>query len=61
MVNNKSLCDKYNLESVNSIFTGAAPLGSETAQDLQSRYPSWKIRQGFGISHYLLWTPDTRH
>jgi len=53
MVKNKSLCDKYNLESVGSIFTGAAPLGFETAQDLQTQYPGWKIRQGYGMFLYL--------
>lgn len=49
MAKNKPLCDKYNLESVISIFTGAAPLGKETAEDLQQQYPKWKIRQGFGM------------
>lgn len=53
MTKNKGLCDKYNLESVNTIFTGAAPLGFETAQDLQGQYPSWKIRQGYGSSCLL--------
>lgn len=50
MAKNKSLCDKYNLESVKSIFTGAAPLGFETAEELQRQYPNWKIRQGYGMT-----------
>ncbi|KAH7383414.1 4-coumarate-CoA ligase [Cadophora sp. MPI-SDFR-AT-0126] len=27
-----------------------APLGAETAEDLQKIYPSWKIRQGYGLT-----------
>ena len=49
MTKNKNICDKYNLESVDSIFTGAAPLGFETVQELQRQYPKWKIRQGYGM------------
>lgn len=48
MVKNKPLLDKFDLTSVRAIFTGAAPLGAETAEELQSQYPSWKIRQGYG-------------
>jgi acyl-CoA synthetase (AMP-forming)/AMP-acid ligase II len=40
---------KYDLSSVWSLFTGAAPLGQETAEDLQKIFPSWKIRQGYGM------------
>ncbi|KAH8819830.1 acyl-CoA synthetase [Xylogone sp. PMI_703] len=49
MINNKK-CDQYDLSSVSSIFTGAAPLGRETAVALQKLYPSWKIRQGYGLT-----------
>ena len=48
MTKNKPLCDKYDLSSVKAIFTGAAPLGMETANDLQKQYPKWYIRQGYG-------------
>jgi acyl-CoA synthetase (AMP-forming)/AMP-acid ligase II len=48
MVKNQAGCSKFDLSSVTSIFTGAAPLGSEIAQDLQKIYPSWKIRQAYG-------------
>jgi acyl-CoA synthetase (AMP-forming)/AMP-acid ligase II len=48
MTNNKSICGEYDLGSVTSIFTGAAPLGSETAIALQKQYPSWAIRQAYG-------------
>lgn len=50
MVNNPGTCAKYDLGSVKSVFTGAAPLGVETAQDLQKNYPSWCIRQGYGLT-----------
>jgi long-subunit acyl-CoA synthetase (AMP-forming) len=55
-------CKKYNLGSVHSIFTGAAPLGAETATDLNKIYPHWKIRQGYGLtetSTVICSTPDT--
>ena len=51
MTKNKPICDKYDLSSVSAIFTGAAPLGAETAEDLQKQQPSWKIRQGYGTLH----------
>jgi len=50
MTKNKPLLDKYDLSSVWSIFTGAAPLGQETAEDLSKIFPSWKIRQGYGLT-----------
>ncbi|KAL9020150.1 MAG: hypothetical protein Q9185_002607 [Variospora sp. 1 TL-2023] len=50
MVKNKPLCDKYDLSSVVGIFTGAAPLGEETAEELQKQYPTWQIRQGYGLT-----------
>lgn len=49
MTKNKAVLDKYDLSSVWSLFTGAAPLGHETAEDLQKIFPSWKIRQGYGM------------
>jgi ribosome assembly protein SQT1 len=50
MAKNHSACSKYDLSAVKSIFTGAAPLGAETAEELQKLYPSWYIRQGYGTS-----------
>jgi long-subunit acyl-CoA synthetase (AMP-forming) len=50
MTKNKPILDKFDLSSVWSLFTGAAPLGQETAEDLQKLYPSWKIRQGYGLT-----------
>ena len=48
MAKSKPVLDKFNLKSVRQIFTGAAPLGGETADELQRQYPSWKVRQGYG-------------
>jgi acyl-CoA synthetase (AMP-forming)/AMP-acid ligase II len=47
---NKSALDQFDLSSVKAIFTGAAPLGEETAEDIQKQYPSWVIRQGYGLT-----------
>lgn len=49
MAKSYQACSKYDLSSVTAIFTGAAPLGAETAEDLQKLYPSWMIRQGYGM------------
>jgi acyl-coenzyme A synthetase/AMP-(fatty) acid ligase len=48
MLRNHELCSRYNLSSIATIFTGAAPLGLETATDLQKAYPNVIIRQGYG-------------
>jgi acyl-coenzyme A synthetase/AMP-(fatty) acid ligase len=48
MAKNQGACSKFDLSSVTSLFTGAAPLGPETAEELQKLYPSWKIRQAYG-------------
>jgi acyl-CoA synthetase (AMP-forming)/AMP-acid ligase II len=52
MTKNANLLSKYDLSSVWSLFTGAAPLGQETAEDMQKLFPSWKIRQGYGKFHH---------
>lgn len=51
MSKNKSLLDKYDLSEVTAVFTGAAPLGAETAKDLHHQWPTWKIIQGYGATH----------
>ncbi|KAF1964615.1 phenylacetyl-CoA ligase-like protein [Bimuria novae-zelandiae CBS 107.79] len=50
MTKNPQVLAKYDLSSVWSLFTGAAPLGQETADDLQKIFPSWKICQGYGLT-----------
>lgn len=43
-------CSKYNLDSVRMVFSGAAPLGEETVQDMKKLWPKWKVAQGYGES-----------
>ncbi|KAF2454031.1 phenylacetyl-CoA ligase-like protein [Lineolata rhizophorae] len=50
MTKSKAMMDKFDLSCVESIFTGAAPLGQETADELQAQYPKWQIRQGYGLT-----------
>ena len=40
----------FDLSSVTACFTGAAPLGKETADQLQEMFPKWAIRQGYGLT-----------
>ncbi|GAB1213001.1 hypothetical protein ATERTT37_002150 [Aspergillus terreus] len=50
MLRNQELCAKYDLSSARTLFTGAAPLGEETAADFQKVYPNMIIRQGYGLT-----------
>jgi long-subunit acyl-CoA synthetase (AMP-forming) len=50
MAKDKATRERFDLSSVSCIFTGAAPLGKETADEVQALYPSWKIRQGYGLT-----------
>jgi acyl-CoA synthetase (AMP-forming)/AMP-acid ligase II len=50
MTKNKAILDKFDLSSVKIVFTGAAPLGKETAEELGEQYPTWMIRQGYGLT-----------
>ncbi|KAG5291508.1 AMP dependent CoA ligase [Histoplasma ohiense] len=50
MVKNEELMKKYDLGSVHSIITGAAPLGLETAEQLGKLQPSWSILQAYGLT-----------
>ncbi|KAK5311537.1 hypothetical protein LTR93_011690 [Exophiala xenobiotica] len=50
MVKNLRLLEKFNTASVWQIFTGGAPLGRETVEALNQRYPEWPIRQGYGLT-----------
>lgn len=50
MAKSKPTLDKFDLSSVRTIFTGAASLGAEVAEALQKQYPSWTIRQGYGLT-----------
>ncbi|KAF5615970.1 putative phenylacetyl ligase [Fusarium sp. NRRL 25303] len=50
MLDRRELCQKYDLSSVRFVYTGAAPLGKETVDDLLSLYPSWRLGQGYGMT-----------
>jgi acyl-CoA synthetase (AMP-forming)/AMP-acid ligase II len=50
MVKNEQLLSKYDLSTVKAIFTGAAPLGKETAEALQKQQPTWSVKQGYGLT-----------
>jgi acyl-CoA synthetase (AMP-forming)/AMP-acid ligase II len=41
---------QYDLSSVTACFTGAAPLGKETADALLETFPKWAIKQGYGLT-----------
>jgi hypothetical protein len=48
MLRNPEICGQYEFSSAISLFTGAAPLGKETALDFQKAYPKVAIRQAYG-------------
>ncbi|KAJ5775474.1 uncharacterized protein N7511_000485 [Penicillium nucicola] len=50
MLGAKEECSKYDLSCVQSLFTGAAPLGPETAADFLKVWPNVLIRQGYGLT-----------
>ncbi|KAK3310811.1 uncharacterized protein B0T15DRAFT_50811 [Chaetomium strumarium] len=50
MLSNKDTLRKYDLSSVRLLFTGAAPLGKETAEEILRLYPTWHVGQGYGMT-----------
>ncbi|KAF7156093.1 hypothetical protein CNMCM5623_009235 [Aspergillus felis] len=50
MLRNQDVCSKFDLSSVTTLFTGAAPLGMETAADVKKIYPKVTVRQGYGLT-----------
>lgn len=49
MLRNKKTCQKYDLSSVRFVYSGAAPLGNETIDEVQKMYPTWIIAQAYGM------------
>ena len=45
LLRNRDLCAKYDLSSIRFIFTGAAPLGAETHEDVRRAFPGLQIGQ----------------
>ncbi|EWZ28975.1 hypothetical protein FOZG_17274 [Fusarium oxysporum Fo47] len=50
MLSNRELCSRYDLSSVRFAFSGAAPLGVETMQEVLKVYPNWHLGQGYGLT-----------
>ncbi|KAI1076956.1 acetyl-CoA synthetase-like protein [Whalleya microplaca] len=50
MLSNLEKCAQYDLSSVRYVFTGAAPLGAETHQDMKKAFPFLEIGQGYGMT-----------
>lgn len=48
MLSFKAECKKYDLSSVRLLYTGAAPMGKETVEELLKWFPKWHICQGYG-------------
>jgi acyl-CoA synthetase (AMP-forming)/AMP-acid ligase II len=47
---NPELCSKYDLRSMRFIYTGAAPLGAETHEDMLKAFPAISVGQGYGMT-----------
>ncbi|KAK7946610.1 AMP-binding enzyme (4-coumarate-CoA ligase) [Apiospora aurea] len=50
LLKNQPLCRKYDLSSVRYVYTGAAPLGVETHEEVVKSFPGWEIGQGYGMT-----------
>lgn len=50
MLSDKEECRKYDLTSVRFLYTGAAPTGKETVDELLRMYPKWHVGQGYGMT-----------
>ncbi|KAK5109119.1 hypothetical protein LTR62_007481 [Meristemomyces frigidus] len=50
LTKSKEIVKQFDLSSVIACFTGAAPLGKETADDLLKIFPDWAVRQGYGLT-----------
>ncbi|KAM7209621.1 hypothetical protein V8F20_000024 [Naviculisporaceae sp. PSN 640] len=50
ILSGKDICKKYDLSSVRMIYTGAAPTGKQTVEELLRIYPTWNLCQGYGMT-----------
>lgn len=55
MMSNKEKCDKADFSSVSSLYSGAAPLGSELIEQFLARYPKVRIVQSYGRCPHQFW------
>ncbi|RFU75935.1 amp-binding enzyme [Trichoderma arundinaceum] len=59
MVSNYDKCKQYNLSSIRFIYTGGAPLASETMKSLSTQYPKWHIGQIYGMTETAVCVTST--
>jgi acyl-CoA synthetase (AMP-forming)/AMP-acid ligase II len=52
MVSNYDKCKLYDLSCIRYIYTGGAPLASETMEALSVQYPKWHIGQIYGMNNF---------
>ncbi|KAB5547282.1 hypothetical protein GE09DRAFT_206609 [Coniochaeta sp. 2T2.1] len=50
MLSCKEECNKYDLSSVRLLYSGAAPTGKETVEEVLKWFPKWHICQGYGMT-----------
>lgn len=50
LLSNTATRQNYSLKSVHTIYSGAAPLGVETVEEVKKLYPKWIICQGYGMT-----------
>lgn len=50
MINNLEILSRFDLTCIKRLWIGAAPLAPEVTSALLSRYPSWKLTLGYGMT-----------
>ncbi|KZF22958.1 phenylacetyl-CoA ligase-like protein [Xylona heveae TC161] len=50
LTKSEKVTKRFDLSSVRAVYTGAAPLGTGAAEDLQKQFSHWKIRQTYGMT-----------
>lgn len=50
MLRNPKICAKYDLSSLRFVYTGAAPLGAETHEEMVKAFPFLQVGQGYGMT-----------
>jgi len=47
---NAAVVDKYDLSSIRTVMSGAAPLGKELEDTVRAKFPDAKFGQGYGMT-----------
>nr|WHU31427.1 4-coumarate: CoA ligase [Echinacea purpurea] len=50
IANNEAIVDKYDLSSMRTVMSGAAPLGKELEDTVRIKFPNAKLGQGYGMT-----------